>query len=171
MKAKRATEAASGVAARRKRAAEAAKKRRRSQVEKALALKKADELLEESGKAEDIRQRRGSLGTLRPEDVSRGTKTGGRRGGWGGGGRGDVWPRCVLPGEERTLDCIGPPLCLQLLVARAESWKSVELGDPCSLTMWIGSVLPHLRVCSVQQKTGEIVLVWIPGKVVVGRAP
>lgn len=70
VKAKRAAEAASGVVARRGRAAAAAKKRRRSQVEKALALKRADELLEESGKAEDIRQRRGSLGTLRPEDVS-----------------------------------------------------------------------------------------------------
>lgn len=70
IKAKRAAEAASGVAARRNRAAAAKKKRRRSQVEKALILKRADELLEESGKAEEIRQRRGSLGTLRPEDVS-----------------------------------------------------------------------------------------------------
>lgn len=63
-------EAASGVAARRGRAAAKKKKRRRSQVAKALVLKRADELLEESGKAEEIRQRRGSLGTLRPEDVS-----------------------------------------------------------------------------------------------------
>lgn len=70
VKAKRAAEASSGVVARRGKAAAAAKKRRRSQVEKGLALKRADELLEESGKAEDIRQRRGSLGTLRPEDVS-----------------------------------------------------------------------------------------------------
>lgn len=70
IKAKRAAEAASGVAARRGRAAAAKKKRRRSQVQKALVLKRADELLEESGKAEEIRQRRGSLGTLRPEDVS-----------------------------------------------------------------------------------------------------
>ena len=69
IKAKRAAEAASGVAARRGRAAEAKRKRRRSQVAKALVLKRADEILEESGKAEEIRQRRGSLGTLRPEDV------------------------------------------------------------------------------------------------------
>lgn len=66
-KAKRAAVAASGVVARRARAA--ARRRRRSQVERELVLKRADELLEQSGKAEEIRQRRVSLGTLRPEDV------------------------------------------------------------------------------------------------------
>lgn len=70
-KVKRAAAASSGVVARRGRAEAAAKKRRRSQVERGLALKRADELLEKSGKAEDIRLRRGSLGTLRPEDVRR----------------------------------------------------------------------------------------------------
>lgn len=70
-KEKRAAAASSGVVARRGRAEAAAKKRRRSQVERGLALKRADELLEKSGKAEDIRLRRGSLGTLRPEDVRR----------------------------------------------------------------------------------------------------
>ncbi|CAM9185466.1 unnamed protein product, partial [Laminaria digitata] len=69
-KAKRAAAASSGVVARRGRAEAKAKKRRRSQVERGLVLKRADELLEKSGKAEDIRQRRGSLGTLRPEDVA-----------------------------------------------------------------------------------------------------
>lgn len=72
-KVKRAAAASSGVVARRGRAEAAAKKRRRSQVERGLALKRADELLEKSGKAEDIRLRRGSLGTLRPEDVRKKT--------------------------------------------------------------------------------------------------
>lgn len=70
MKAKRVEAASSGVVARRNRAIGAKKKRRRSQVERLLALKKADELLEQSGKAEDFRQRRGSLGMMRPEDAS-----------------------------------------------------------------------------------------------------
>ena len=110
VKAKRATEVASGVALRRKRAAEAAKKRRRSQVEKALVLKKADELLEESGKAEDIRQRRGSLGTLRPEDVSRG-KTGGPTNKRAGRGqRRDSIAHRVLRGGRGVNRTIGSPL-------------------------------------------------------------
>lgn len=70
VKAKRVVAAASGVVVRSRKAAKAARGlRRRSHVERELALKRANEILERSGKAEDIRQRRGSLGTLRPEDV------------------------------------------------------------------------------------------------------
>lgn len=46
-----------------------ARRKRRSQVEHELALKRADELLENCEKAQEIRRRQGSLGTLRPEDV------------------------------------------------------------------------------------------------------
>ncbi|CAM9991788.1 unnamed protein product [Discosporangium mesarthrocarpum] len=44
--------------------------RRRSKVEHELAVKKMDELLESCGKAEEVRKRRGTLGSLRPEDVA-----------------------------------------------------------------------------------------------------
>lgn len=69
VKAKRAAAAASGVVVRRSKAAKTSRRRRPSQVERELVLKRVDEILESSGKAEDIRQRRWSLGMLRPEDV------------------------------------------------------------------------------------------------------
>ncbi|CAM9451356.1 unnamed protein product, partial [Choristocarpus tenellus] len=45
------------------------RRRRLSEVEREMAVKKIDELLELSGKAEEVLQRRGSLSSLQPEDV------------------------------------------------------------------------------------------------------
>lgn len=69
MKSKRAIERASGVI--RPRPEPKAKRRRhgRKQIERELALKRAKELLNKSQKAVDILKRKGSLGTVRPEDV------------------------------------------------------------------------------------------------------
>lgn len=78
MKEKRAAQAASGAPPRpgRRKAGrdERRGRRRRSRLERELALKRADELLEKSGKAEDIQRRRGSLGSMKPQDVGSGRR-------------------------------------------------------------------------------------------------
>lgn len=69
MKSKRAIERASGVI--RPRPEPRTKRRRhgRKQTKRELALKRAEELLNKSQKVADILKRKGSLRTVRPEDV------------------------------------------------------------------------------------------------------